>query len=405
MASSAPRKVLISGASITGPTLGFWLHKYGFDVTIIERSDSIRMGGYPIDVRGTAIDVIERMGLLPALQKEHIQSRLITFIGATDKIIGEVDYETLAGAEGRDVELPRGRMSSLLYDATRDNINYVFGESIKALKDDGDGVDIEFESGKKDRYDFVLAGDGLHSNTRRLILGPEKQFSKYLGYCFGICTIPNTYGFSKEAKVRTSVGQSAMVYAIGDQDILHILFVYKRPEPTREELSNAELQRQSIKQAFGNQSWMLPELLKAMENSDDLYFDAMQQIHMPKWSSGRVALCGDAAYGPSFFSGQGTSTSIVGAYVLASELAAHSDYAEAFKAYEATAREFIEANQATASDGADIFGPETAFKLWMRNNMIRLAPLLARLGLVSRSSRKIHSSLKLPDYDMAALRP
>ena len=55
------RSVLISGASIAGPALANWLNQYGFDVTVVERADAIRSGGYPIDVRGTAIDVVERM--------------------------------------------------------------------------------------------------------------------------------------------------------------------------------------------------------------------------------------------------------------------------------------------------------------------------------------------------------
>ena len=48
------RTVLISGASIAGAASAYWLDRYGFDVTVVERADAVRSGGYPIDVRGTA---------------------------------------------------------------------------------------------------------------------------------------------------------------------------------------------------------------------------------------------------------------------------------------------------------------------------------------------------------------
>ena len=54
--------VLVTGASIAGPALAYWLTRYGFEVTLVERAATIRTGGYAIDIRGTAIDVVERMG-------------------------------------------------------------------------------------------------------------------------------------------------------------------------------------------------------------------------------------------------------------------------------------------------------------------------------------------------------
>lgn len=396
--SNIKRKILISGASIAGPAVGYWLHRYGFDVTLVERATAVRDGGYPIDVRGTAIDVMERMGMLSNLQAAHIRTRRMTFVEA-NKTVGSISPEALmGGVAGRDVELARGRLTELLFNHTRDKFEYRFGDWIAGLQDGADGVDVEFHSGRRERFDLVLVAEGLHSNTRALVFGPERQFSRYLGYCFAGFSLPNKHALQREGVIYNSPGKVAAMYAAGDEPELFGLLALKRPEPTAEELSDRNIQRRSMARDFAGEGWLVPELIAAASTTDSFYFDSMMQIHMPTWSSGRIALLGDAAYGPSFFSGQGTSIALVGAYVLAGELASHANHADAFRAYERTARTFIEANQATAKDGSDTMAPDTATKLWLRNRMIRLAPLLTRLGLVSRHSRKVHSSLVLPNY-------
>ena len=400
MKAAAPRRVLVSGASVAGPTVGYWLKHYGFDVTIVERAPTVRGGGYPIDVRGTAIDVVERMGLLPALQTSHIRTRLMTFVRPDGKTVGQIKPDDLMGGdEGRDVEVPRGRLSTLLYDATSERIPYRFEDSIASLENGDHSVDVSFRSGRRESFDIVIAADGLHSATRALVFGPEERFSKYLGYSFAGFSLANRHGMDREGIFYTKPNKAAMMYAVGDQPELTGLFVSKRPEPSRAELADPELLRRFFLDDFAAEGWRIPELRAGLEADDDYYADAMMQIHMPRWSSGRVAVVGDAAYGPSFFSGQGTSIALVGGYVLAGELALATSHDVAFAAYENRIRDFVEANQATASDGADTIVPSSAFKLWLRNRMIGLAPLLTRLGLISRKSRKVHSSLKLPDYD------
>ena len=142
-------------------------------------------------------------------------------------------------------------------------------------------------------------------------------------------------------------------------------------------------------------------MIAAMQDAEDFYFDATMQIHMPAWSAGRVAVLGDAAFGPSFFTGQGTSMALVGAYMMAGALAAHADYAQAFAAYEATTRPYMAANQALVKDGSTRLAPGSAFELWLRNSMIRLAPLLGRLGLFGQATSGAYEALKLPEFERA----
>jgi 2-polyprenyl-6-methoxyphenol hydroxylase-like FAD-dependent oxidoreductase len=391
-------KVLISGASIAGPTLAYWLHRYGFEVTVVEKAPAVRGGGYPIDVRGTALGVLDQMGVLPAVRAAHIHTQRLKFVGAGGRTVGSVSAESMTGGDAeRDVELPRGTLTAVLYDAIRDNVEFLFHDSIAALHDHEHGIDVTFDSGTQREFDLVIGADGLHSNTRRLTFGPEEPFARYLGYCFAGFTLPNDLGLAHEGVTYTAPGRMATLYAPGCTGTLHGFLTIARPQPPLAELRDTAAQKTLMANAFADDGWEVPRLLEAMRTADDVFFDVVSQIHLPRWSSGRVALTGDAAHAPSFFSGQGTSTALVGAYVLAGELAT-KPYPQAFDAYEQTTRPFVQLNQALADGGASTLAPATATGLWLRNQMLRAAPLMARTGLLGRGIRRAKSALTLPVY-------
>jgi 2-polyprenyl-6-methoxyphenol hydroxylase-like FAD-dependent oxidoreductase len=397
------RSVLISGASIAGPALAYWLDRYGFDVTVVERAPAIRSGGYPIDIRGTAIDVIERMGLRPEVDAAHIASRALTFVDAEGKTIGTIPiYDLTANEAGRDVELPRGALTTLLCGLTKNSaVRYRFGDSIQALEDAGAGVEVRFKSGVRARYDVVIGADGLHSNTRRLVFGPEEPFNNHLGYTFNIFSLPNDLGLSHGAIVYAEAGRAAGAYAVRDSPELFVFLIFATETPPFGAHPDTMEQIQRTKAVFADAGWEVPRLLEALRHADDLFFDTVSQIRMPCWSKGRVALVGDAAFAPSFLSGQGTSLALVGAYVLAGELAAHDDPAAAFASYERIIRPFAEANQALAvKEEGSLFLPRTQQELNARN---RILSSLASGGAIETSrnnSHEVHSSLRLPDYPL-----
>ncbi|WP_213739627.1 FAD-dependent monooxygenase [Bradyrhizobium sp. dw_411] len=395
------RSVLISGASIAGPALAYWLDRYGFEVTVVERAPSIRVGGYPIDIRGTAMGVIDRMGLRPQIEAAHIASRALTFVDTEGKTIGAIPVYDLTGNEaGQDVELPRGTLTTLLYGLTRNsNVRYRFDDSIEAIADEGAGVDVRFKSGERQRYDVVIGADGLHSHTRRLAFGPEEPFNHYLGYTFNLFSMPNDRGLSHGAIVYAEAGRAAVVFAVRDNPELFVglIFATETP-PFGARLDKAE-QIQRTEAAFADGGWEVPRLLDAMRQADDLFFDTVSQIRMPCWSKGRLAVTGDAAYAPSFRSGQGTSIALVGAYVLAGELAAHDDPADAFAAYERIVRPFVEANQALAiREAGSLLLPRTQEQLETRNRMLAALQDGHAAKALSGHAREVHSSLRLPDY-------
>jgi 2-polyprenyl-6-methoxyphenol hydroxylase-like FAD-dependent oxidoreductase len=395
------RTVLISGASIAGPALAYWLDRYGFDVTVVERARAIRSGGYPVDVRGTALDVVERMGVLAQLRAAHIDTRRLSFVAADGTPIGVIRPEALTGGvAGRDIELPRGALTSALYDLTRDReVCYRLNESIDALQDDGAGVDVRFKSGAEQRFDIVIGADGLHSNTRALVFGPEAPFEGYLGYCFNLFSLPNEFGLSHEAVVYAEPGRTAGVFAVGDSHTLQAFLNFAAAQPPSHLHTDVDKQFQRTAEIFGNGGWIVPRLLEAMQHADDLFFDTVSQIHMPRWSSGRVALVGDAPHATSFLSGQGSSLALVGAYVLAGELAAHADPVDAFASYERITRPFMEANQALATrKGGSLLMPRTQEELDARNTLLAAMQTSGEIPSRAHQSRQVHSSLRLPDY-------
>ena len=400
MAFRKSRSVLISGASIAGPTLAFWLDRYGFDVTVVERATAVRGGGYPIDIRGTAMDVIERMGLLPQVNAAHIASRALTFIDAAGKTIGTIPVYDLTGNKGRDVELPRGELTTLLYGLTGNSrVRYRFDDSIEAIEDDGAGVNVRFRSGERQRYDVVLGADGLHSMTRRLVFGPEERFSHYLGHTFNLFSMRNDFGLSHGGIVYAEPGRAAGLFDVRDSEELFAFLIFATETPPFGAQASKAEQIERTAAVFADGGWEVPRMVEALRHADDLFFDTVSQIRMPSWSKGRVALVGDAAYAPSFRSGQGTSIALVGAYVLAGELAGHDNPPDAFAAYEGLVRPFVEANQALAiKEKGDFFLPRTQEELDARNRMLASFEPGRSGDDLSRNARAVHSALALPDY-------
>ncbi|MCQ8188319.1 FAD-dependent monooxygenase [Streptomyces rugosispiralis] len=393
--TTAKRTVLISGASISGPALAYWLHRAGFAVTVVEKASAPRDGGYPIDIRGTAIEVVRRMGILPRLRDAHIDSRHATFLDADGGEVASVGAAAVAGSvEGQDLEVRRGDLTATLHGKVRDDVEFLFGDSIGTLdQSSGQGVDITFRSGRQRTFDLVVGADGMHSHTRESVFGPEERFHRYLGYCFAIFTMPNTFGLSRELMMWNTPGRAAALYAVGGDDELHAFLNFHQPEPPFGALRNPDAQRDLVATVFADAGWEVPGMVNAMREADDLFFDTAGQIRMPHWSNGRVALVGDAAYAPSFLTGQGSSLALVGAYMLANALATNRDHTAALAAYERDVREFVAMNQALVDNGAATLFPTTARALEQRNTMLR--------GLVTMPSapaRPAHSALTLPEF-------
>lgn len=401
---------LISGASIAGPTLAFWLREAGWDVTVVERAPRLRTSGYPVDIRGTAVDVIERMGLRDEITAQHYRHALLELLAQSGRRLATVDFGNLLNdtASG-DVEITRGTLSEILYRATHDRATYIFGDSITGLTQTDSGVQATFEHAPARGFDVVIGADGIHSNVRALAFGPESQFIRHLGPCAAIWDVPPDMVAPGTGFMYSHVGRSAMVERPPAGDTARVFLAFVHPEPASVNRHDAgEIQR-TLREAFNEDRWRTAEFVETLTVASDVYFDTVSQIRMDTWSTGRVALVGDAAYAPAFLSGQGTSIAIAGAYLLASELARGNQPQAAFAAYERRLRDYVETNQNLALRSDSTVISRTRGQLLRRNITLCTVPWVQRLGLghlLRRPLRTAATDLRLSVDDLErAARP
>jgi 2-polyprenyl-6-methoxyphenol hydroxylase-like FAD-dependent oxidoreductase len=384
-------RVLISGAGIAGPALACFLDDAGAETTVVEIAPGLRNSGFAVDFRGpTHMRVLERLGVLDELKAVQ------THAGAmrTVDVAGRTIFELPAEFAGGDVEVRRRDLTAVLHRRSADRTNYVFGDSIAALRDGPAGVEVEFRSGRQATYDAVIGADGIHSAVRSLAIGPEDTFVKHLGYHIAGWDVPNDVGALTVSQAYNVPGRMASI-AADDRDPSRAgaMFVWSSGALGVGWL-DVEAQKRAVRAAFAGLGWHVPKLLAGLTDVPDLYFDSISRVSVPRWHAGRVALLGDAAWGVTL-GGMGVGTGVVGAYVLAGELArANGDPATAFPAYEKWMRSFAGRWQKGASPG-HFLAPSSRPGLWFRNTMFRRAAV--RRLLVS-SSTSLASSADLPDY-------
>src|SRR5262245_17916596 len=177
------RNILISGASIAGPTLAYWLRRYGFNPTVVERAPAPRLGGQAIDLRWTARQVAERMGILDDVRQAHTGTHGLAFVDSTGKRVASMSAELFGDSGGpvAELEILRGDLVRILYTASRDQVEYLFDDSIAGIAQGDDGVEVTFERAAPRTFDLLVGADGLHSNVRRLAFGAESEFVRDLG--------------------------------------------------------------------------------------------------------------------------------------------------------------------------------------------------------------------------------
>lgn len=368
------RTVLISGAGIAGPALAHWLLSRGFEPTLIERAPALRTGGYMIDVWGTGYDIVERYGLLPkALQRGYIFDRL-KFVNAQGRTVSSFGGDVFRRAlRGRFFSIPRGDLARCIYDLIDGKVEALYGTTIVAMRPEADGVEVDLSNGATRRFDIVVGADGLHSRVRDLVFGPQSQFEKFLGYVAASFTADG-YPCRDEATYVSFAqpGRQISRYAMR-HDKTAFLLVFGANEKPAVGPHDLAGQKAVVRTKFARDAWETHEILRCLDAADDLYFDPVSQIRMPRWTQGRVALVGDAAHSPSLLAGAGSAYAMLGGYVLAEELrVAGGDYKRAFAAYERKLRPFMLRQQEMAARFAGSFTPKTRLGLFVRDCIVNL---------------------------------
>ena len=340
-------RVLISGASVAGPTLAYWLLKAGYQVTLVERAPAPRPGGQAIDIRGPALDVIVAMGLGESVAALRTKMKGMTVLDRAGNEIERTFERTATGGrfDAGDIEIFRDDLATLLREACGTGPRTIYGDTITALETRPEGVAVTFRESPPEAFDLVLGADGLHSAVRHIVFGEEKSFLRPLGVAFSIWAAPNLLGLEDwQLSFRDDTNGYA-IYPTRDNRELRINIGFALT-PDEERGLDLAARKALIRERAAGIGGPVPQLLETLDAAGDLYFGALAQVRMPSWCRDRVALVGDAGYCPSPFTGQGTSLALIGAFVLGRELGCSGgNHAAAFARYETRMQPFVLANQ------------------------------------------------------------
>jgi len=367
------KQILVSGASIAGLSTAWWMNKLGYHVTVVEMAPEPRTAGAAVDIRGATVDVARRMGILDQLKKDRLSVELVEFKNADDSTEGSIRLKNDdAPLPDDDIEIERDKFAAILLDDLKNSVDFMFGNSITALNETPDAIEVTFKDGAQRAFHLVIGCDGVHSAVRRIWFGHEAEYSYFLKGYFSI-TIVNKLLIDEKTMQMYNVPDKAVTLNAYNRKT-DVIFCFYSEKEIPYDYRNLEQQRRLILEQFAGQSWRVPELLEEVQDSGKFYFDKFCQIRMPSWTKGRVALVGDAGYCASPAAGMGASLSMSGAAALANALQAHNgDFERAFGDYNKNLRPFIEEVQATAElNVRETFIPRTEEAIRIRNTQAAL---------------------------------
>jgi 2-polyprenyl-6-methoxyphenol hydroxylase-like FAD-dependent oxidoreductase len=287
-------RILISGASIAGPSLAYWLSRHGFKTTVVERAPALRGGGFGVDFRGPVhLGLLERMGILDEVNRHQTGMGDLVFVNADGRVSARLPSFVTSG----DVEIERGDLSRILHERTRDTTEYLLGNSIVALGDEAQALFVTFESGESRVFDLVIGADGLHSHVRRLAWGDERQFLRFAGWYFaGDVQMPNDLNLHNQTLSYSEPGRTISLSSGRDSRVVDVSFVFAAEELAYDR-RDLEAQKALVAERFAGIGWLGPKALAALREARSLYFDSLSQIHMDYFVRGRIALGGDHRVG------------------------------------------------------------------------------------------------------------
>jgi 2-polyprenyl-6-methoxyphenol hydroxylase-like FAD-dependent oxidoreductase len=393
------KDVLISGAGIAGPALAYWLSEYGFTTTVVERAPALRDGGQTVDLRGAGRTVVERMNLMGPVRGVSLDQRGIAFVRADGRIAARMPAEGFGG-EGivSEIEVLRGDLGQVLYDATVPATEYLFDDTACGLDQDDDGITVTFEKARPRRFGLVIGADGLNSAVRGLAFGAQEQYVRPLGCYTAWFTAAAAFELDGWFLMHNAPGGLVASIRPGRVPGEAKAGLTFRSGPIEYDPRDIAGQQDILAARFSGAGWEVPRLLEAMRTAPDFFFDAVGQVRLDCWSRGRAVLVGDAGYCPTPLTGLGTSLALVGAYVLAGELAAaDGDHHVAFARYEQVMRPYATRSQELPPGGVKGFAPDSAIAIGLRNASMSWMSRWPMRKLMAAQFAKA-ADIELPDY-------
>jgi len=351
--------VLVSGASFAGLTTAYWMNQLGYAVTVVEVSKGLKTGGTPVNIGDEVADIVKRMGLIEQIRAARLKMEVPERKSADDATAGPLQMPPGSIQSQIDWEIERDTLLDLMFGLVKDDVEFVFGNSIEELVETENDVRVSFEDGSRRSFALIFGCDGIHSRVRKLRFGDEAKYAHFLGQYFSITIVEELLIRENTTQVFNENGKFVMLNAYNNKT--DIVLCFASEHEISYDYRNEAQQRKIISEQFAGQGWKIPELLEKVANSTSFYFDNICQIKMPSWTKGRVALIGDAAYCASPAAGMGGSLAIIGATALANAFQANNgDFRLAFRDYDEGFRPYIERVQADAVRNLNVLNPGPA---------------------------------------------
>ena len=348
MESLKDKKVLISGASFAGLSTAYWMSKSGYKVTVVEIANGLKMGGTPVNIEGNTVDIVKRMGIFEQIKANRLIMGMLEFKNADDITEGTMQLRKEGDQLPDDTfEIERNTLLNMLFDQVKNDVQFIFNNSITALNETKENIEVTFKDGSQQAFDLVFGCDGIHSAVRKIWFGHEADYSHFLGQYFSITIVNKLLIKQNTTQFYNVPDKGIMLNAYNNKT--DIIFCFRSEKEIPYDYRDEAQQRKIILEQFAGGIWRTAELLEEARHSKTFYFDKLCQIKMPSWTKGRVALVGDAGYCASPAAGKGGSLAIDGAAALADAFHKHNGNFElAFQEYNKSFRPFIEEVQAEA---------------------------------------------------------
>lgn len=372
MNTRTQEQVLISGASFAGLATALWMRRLGHEVTIVEIGSGLKRGGTPVDIREDTIAIVRRMGLLEEIQAKALVPRVTEFTTPEGELIARMDPEPPTDdSAGDGYEIHRDDLLDILAAATEGEVEMLWGNSIESLTEpDEDSVHVVFRDGTERDFSMVIGCDGNHSTVRRLRFGQEALHTHFLQTYFSVATLDHLVIDRQTTQITNAPGATMLVNSYDTTTDLVLGFRSEQEIPY--DHHDVDQQKRILREHLLQAGAPFSDHVDEAVNVDTFYFDKLSQIKMPAWTSGRIALVGDAGYCASPAAGMGGSLAIIGATALHDAFrAADGDVEQTFVEYERALRPTVEEIQHNAEHfGVSSYFPATDEQIRSRNNML-----------------------------------
>ncbi len=372
--TTGPR-ALVVGAGIAGLAAATSLHRAGWRVTVCERAPARRTGGYFVRLAAEGVEAAGRLGVDESLRSRLPADGVITGVDGRGRTTSRVEAAIVE--DGVSLALVRGDLEAALWEGLPEEVEVRFATAPRAVSSAHGTVTLAGE-GTEDtaRWDLVVGADGVRSTVRALVFGPEEDFRHDFDHVVVSAVLPRLPGGLVEGDyvVLVEPGRSAHLMAMAGHDPV-VFFTYRDDLPQARGTTPATDPVAALRAVYGDFDGLMPEILDLVARAGTTHADTVGQIHLERWSRGRVVLLGDAAWCPTLYSGHGSALALAGGESLGRHLAvvdgAAPDVPAALRAWETERRPGTDTARTAARRARHFFLPGNRLVTALRQGALR----------------------------------